>query len=215
MKKRYRFCVDAGNISVIDYDYVVSKYGEMKVKEATSGKGKTNSIINIEPGEYKVTVWIPKSHLGDIDRVNKIKTNGKLIIGDACYLFDNDGWDKFIADTGCLSNDGDNFCSIGTGGDGSFRVEVDIEKVDSTVICKTITEPKSDAWNKERVNEYSSLETLLNKLTSLNKGSNFLNNVQECITIAEDLTKTDIETCRESFLSFLRSQIIKSNTTKL
>ena len=58
-----------------------------------------------------------------------------------------------------------------------------------------------------RASQIKQLSTLLWKVQGLNKGSHFLENVEECIRIADDLLKSDMKTPRMSFPTFLESLI--------
>jgi hypothetical protein len=117
--------VDAGNITVIDYDYLITNYGLMRIEEAISGGH--SKVIEVEPGIYSISFnadcWI-----GKVFKVFNITTTGKLLVGDCCYLFD-DQWQKFLDLTDYLHKNNNNFYSIDTGGDGGFDVELTVNKI--------------------------------------------------------------------------------------
>ena len=61
MQVTYKLGVDAGNISVIDYDYVLFKkgvFGDTAIKMCRQ--------LTVEPGTYKITVDIHESWAGPI-----------------------------------------------------------------------------------------------------------------------------------------------------
>ena len=58
-------------------------------------------------------------------------------------------------------------------------------------------------WNPDRVAELEGLRELLNNLKGLNKGSDFLGQVEDCIKKAEEFTKFDLNISRDSFIDFL------------
>jgi len=70
------------------------------------------------------------------------------------------------------------------------------------------------AWTDERCEQFEKLERLVNVASLLNHSSNFLGHAQECIDLAGDLRKWDIEAGGPSFLGFLRDQIIEDRFPK-
>ncbi|MFM7011959.1 MAG: hypothetical protein ACKO0Z_21960 [Betaproteobacteria bacterium] len=65
------------------------------------------------------------------------------------------------------------------------------------------------AWDESRVAQFKKLEQLVNSVSLLNHGSNFIGHVQECIELADDLRKWDMEGLNSSFMQFMIDQIIK------
>jgi len=64
-------------------------------------------------------------------------------------------------------------------------------------------------WTDDRVVELQSLQDLLNDISGLNRGNHFIEKLQSCITVAEQLTRGDIRTPRESFIGFLQNLCIE------
>ena len=64
------------------------------------------------------------------------------------------------------------------------------------------------AWTGERCAQFEKLERLLNSVSLLNHGSNFLGHVAECIELADELRRWDMETLSPSFVHFLHDQAI-------
>jgi len=64
------------------------------------------------------------------------------------------------------------------------------------------------AWTDARCAQFEKLERLLNSVSLLNHGSNFLGHVAECIELADELRRWDVETPSPSFVAFLREQAI-------
>lgn len=130
MQVSYTLGVDAGNISVIDYDYLIFKKG-------TFGKTAVSMCkkLMVEPGSYKITIDIEDSYNGRITQTHTVTTNGILIFGDMCYLFSaTDGvehstWISFLTATDYLHHFTNHFFSVNTGGDGEFECTFIIEKV--------------------------------------------------------------------------------------
>lgn len=63
-------------------------------------------------------------------------------------------------------------------------------------------------WDESRLEQFKKLERLVNTVSLLNHGSNFLGNMKECIDLAEDLRKWDMEGLQSSFMQFMADQII-------
>jgi hypothetical protein len=76
-----------------------------------------------------------------------------------------------------------------------------------------MSEPKTPregcAWTEERCEQFKTLERLLNAVSLLNHGSNFLGATQECIALANALRRWDVDGLSSSFVHFLQDQIIK------
>lgn len=117
--------VDAGNISVVDLNYVESMGGDFgDAADALCRK------MEIEPGEYQVSIYVDER----MKRIFKIRTSGIVVVGDICYLFSASepsykSWMPFLEVTNYLSIHNENFTSVDTGGDGEFRVYINLEKV--------------------------------------------------------------------------------------
>jgi len=131
--KKFKLSVDAGNISVVDYDYAINKWNaNLEDKELFK-------IIKVEPGKYSVTISIPKSWNGKVEDTFEIYTTGELIVGDCCYTIGHGGkWNEFLYSTNNLSKSSKNFCSINTGGDGDFKVAIILKPIEiyDCNICK-------------------------------------------------------------------------------
>lgn len=109
--------VDAGNISVIDYGYLIKNMG----KDTDLVQYRT-----VSNGWWDVTIIIEESWNGSIVKHGRIKvTKERIAIGDACYQFD-DEWSKFLDKTKYLKDMGEGGISIDTGGDGRFDVKVNM-----------------------------------------------------------------------------------------
>jgi hypothetical protein len=76
------------------------------------------------------------------------------------------------------------------------------------------TPRKGFAWTDERCAQFVKLERLVNAVSMLNHGSNFLGQAQECIELADHLRRWDMKTPSASFLHFLRDHIIEDRSTK-
>lgn len=63
-------------------------------------------------------------------------------------------------------------------------------------------------WPEDRRKELAELQELLREIKTVNHGSNALGRIARCIEIAEKLTYTDIDTCRQDFFSFLVNQAV-------
>lgn len=64
-------------------------------------------------------------------------------------------------------------------------------------------------WTDDRTTELTELWDLLNEVSVINKGNCVLERLQKCISLAEKLKTSDIETGRMSFITFLNQQAIK------
>ena len=64
------------------------------------------------------------------------------------------------------------------------------------------------AWTDERCAQFETFERLLNAVSMLNHGSNFLGHVSECIDLADELRRWDMETPSPSFVVFLHDQAL-------
>ena len=63
-------------------------------------------------------------------------------------------------------------------------------------------------WPEDRRKELAELQELLREIKTVNHGSNALGRITRCIEIAEKLTYTDMDTCRQDFFSFLVNQAV-------
>lgn len=70
------------------------------------------------------------------------------------------------------------------------------------------------AWTDERCAQFKTLERLLNAVSMLNHGSNFLGHVSECIDLADKLRRRDMDAPSSSFVQFLHDQIIEDRFPK-
>ena len=121
--------VDAGNISVVDLDYIESCGG--KFGNTASSLCKK---VELEPGEYRCSISIPDCWKGEVKHNFVIKTKGTIIIGDACYLFScsevaHQYWLDFLSDTDYLDKSFEYCFFASTGGDGEFKATVTLEKL--------------------------------------------------------------------------------------
>lgn len=61
-------------------------------------------------------------------------------------------------------------------------------------------------WPKDRRTELLNLQSLLTEVSYIDHGSGVIERLQHCISIAENLTATDLHTGRDSFFQFLVKQ---------
>lgn len=136
MKKEVHNCyncgVDAGNISIIDMGYIRQNGGDFR----NTCKRMNCKIIKVQPGKYRVNYIMPNTYNGELSGEVELEINsGEMFVGDACYLFssqevDHDVWMKFLNLTNYLNTmQPSGFC-INTGGDGTFDISLEIEKID-------------------------------------------------------------------------------------
>lgn len=119
--------VDAGNISILDLDYVKENGGVLP-------ESRLRLSLNLKPGQkYRVAVQIPNTYNSE-DPVEEeveitVGPSGMIFIGDACYAWpDHDKWMAFLEKTEYLhSIDDKRGLSIDTGGDGEFNVQVAVK----------------------------------------------------------------------------------------
>lgn len=84
----------------------------------------------------------------------------------------------------------------------------------TTDLPKTVPDPSVGSgallavWPEDRRKELAELQELLREIKTVNHGSNALGRIARCIEIAEKLTYTDIDKCRDDFFSFLISQAV-------
>ena len=64
-------------------------------------------------------------------------------------------------------------------------------------------------WDAGRCKELEKLQDLLHEVSAINKGSNCLGRIANCIALAEMLTKFDLDSGRSSFEQFLRDRAIE------
>lgn len=64
-------------------------------------------------------------------------------------------------------------------------------------------------WTDARCEQFKLLERLINSVSLLNHSTNFLGHAQDCIELADQLRKWDIDNLESSFIEFMRQQIIK------
>jgi len=64
------------------------------------------------------------------------------------------------------------------------------------------------SWTDERCAQFEKFERLLYAVSMLNHGSNFLGHAQECIDLADELRRWNVDTPSPSFVGFLRDQAI-------
>lgn len=58
-------------------------------------------------------------------------------------------------------------------------------------------------WSEERRIQCNDLIKMLRKLSLINNGSDFIGQIQECISLATRLHAEDVTECKKSFVSFL------------
>lgn len=126
-----RLAVDAGCIAVLNLSYIEANGG----KFTDCAKAGNCRKVSLPKGEYEVTVHIKNTYNGNVEETFKMKTDGVVVIGDACYYFSDDNiedkvWHNFLNKTDYLNGVEDNMgSSISTGGDGSFMTIVTFKKI--------------------------------------------------------------------------------------
>ena len=124
MKFIHTFPVDAGNVGVIDEDYLKENGGLLKDLDL-------NKKVEVQPGKYKILFKCKNTWGSPINNESIIETKGSLIFGDLCYLWDNhDNWMKFLDKTDYLKNGNEFFDTNDTGGDGGFKFNITINKME-------------------------------------------------------------------------------------
>jgi hypothetical protein len=127
------FGVDAGNISVVDLDYIKYCGGYYGATAKRCCK-----LVKLKPGKYEVDVFI---HECAIKRFI-LYTTGKVVIGDVCYLFSSgepsdEKWMPFLKKTKYFEKQSEYTHFISTGGDGSFDTIIHFNKIgDETCMTK-------------------------------------------------------------------------------
>jgi hypothetical protein len=58
-------------------------------------------------------------------------------------------------------------------------------------------------WNDKRYSQLRDLETLIRDVSCINEGNNFVGRIEKCITLADELSRSDIVAGEHSFISFL------------
>lgn len=115
--------VDAGCLTVLDYDFMVENGADFKKYDNDL---KTWRIIEVGENpsiEYSVNGWN-----GKINGYKTINSGGKLYIGDSCYAFSNyNKWSEFLDKTNFLEDFKDKGIHIDTGGDGDFPLQLIID----------------------------------------------------------------------------------------
>ncbi len=64
-------------------------------------------------------------------------------------------------------------------------------------------------WTDARCEQFKVLERLVNSASLLNNTTNFLGHAQECIEMAKQLQKWDMDKMESSFMEFMRQQILE------
>jgi hypothetical protein len=128
MHKIANVCVDAGMIMVGDLGYL-----DTVDKKADPGSQHLGRVFDIENGVHDVKWRIKNSWNGDVGGQQTIEIkSGKLFICDPCYIIGktHESWAKWLDDTAFGKNiDHDGvFIIDNTGGDGQFKVELDIDE---------------------------------------------------------------------------------------
>lgn len=130
MKKiqfEHEFSSDAGGIGVIDEEYLKENGGSLRDEYL-------NKKMVVAPGKYKINFYCKDSWLkNNIQKECKIETDGNLIFGDICYLFDNSpsgdqSWINFMKRTDYMEKHNKKFFFVNTGGDGSFIFNIMIKR---------------------------------------------------------------------------------------
>ena len=79
----------------------------------------------------------------------------------------------------------------------------------------TKEEPREGcAWTDERCEQFKKLDRLLSAVSMLNHSTNFIGHVQECIDLADELRRWDLDGLLVGFVDFLRDQIIEDRFPK-
>jgi len=64
-------------------------------------------------------------------------------------------------------------------------------------------------YSLERRKEVKELSKLVQILSNVNNGSNFMENITEAISIAKSLNTSDIDSLNQSFISFINKEATK------
>jgi hypothetical protein len=124
MKFTQTFSVDAGNVGVIDEDYLKENGGLLKDPDL-------NKRVDVPEGKYEILFRCGNTWRGKINTKKIIETKGSLIFGDLCYLWnDHDKWMKFLDKTDYLKNGNEFFDTNDTGGDGGFKFNITINRME-------------------------------------------------------------------------------------
>lgn len=116
--------VDAGNITVCDFAYLV-EHG------ADTSRRRGFALLSVPPGRCAVSVEIPGTAYGRIRKKLTLDvTSGRLFVGDAAYAFSS-RWDEFLNRTNYLLEKSPRFRSFDTGADGMYRVTITAPRRDS------------------------------------------------------------------------------------
>lgn len=75
------------------------------------------------------------------------------------------------------------------------------------------SQPPSLVWDEGRRAEFADLNTLVYNASILNRSSNFIQNVESCIALADKLSRTNHVIPRASFMRFLES-VMKEGADK-
>jgi len=116
--------VDAGNITVCDFAYLV-EHG------ADARRRKGFALLSVPPGRCAISVEIPWTAYGRIRKKLTLDvTSGRLFVGDVGYAFSR-GWDEFLNWTNYLLEKNPRFRSFDTGADGGYKVTITAPQRDS------------------------------------------------------------------------------------
>lgn len=117
--------VDAGMVNICDMNFYPDK------NHAEDQYKRLGHIEKVPPGKYSISVLIRETWKGTISKTHIIDfPTGVIVIGDACYGFDDHGqWMDILDEYEYFDIDDDKIMTLGTGGDGEFDVQVTIESI--------------------------------------------------------------------------------------
>ena len=116
--------VDAGLILISDKDY----YGD---SHEPIGRNYQKTFI-VKPGKYNLRWKIENTWNGDVEGEGIVNvTSGKLIVSDPCYIIKDDEWIPTLEKTNYFENEPEGTVVLDSmGGDGTYDVEIQMERVD-------------------------------------------------------------------------------------
>jgi hypothetical protein len=123
--------VDTGCIGVADLDFIEENGGGIEHRNSAWLNPYVVIPQMISP---LVKIYCENTWNGKIDTEGEIKTNGRLVFGDLCYLFPHlcylfphltpdrtDPWIEFLHKTDYLRKEFPEYIICDTGGDGEFE----------------------------------------------------------------------------------------------
>ena len=70
-------------------------------------------------------------------------------------------------------------------------------------------------WTKERCGDLNKLRKLLVKVSLLNHSPNIIENISECVKLANELSKSDSVSRCKSFFQFIEEEAIKDRQNNI